>query len=111
MRDSFTPIEFQELSINLSKAALHQFIKRMMGQHYALFWRYDAKTIYLTVELGELTHELPFIRNDEFLTMQAKVLYVYDDVLSDASGKPVAIRKRKWDCQTNQQRTTLYYVL
>lgn len=84
MRDSFTPIEFQELSINLSKTALHQFIKRMMGQHYALFWRYDAKTIYLTVELGELTHELPFIRNDEFLTMQAKVLYVYDDVLSDA---------------------------
>lgn len=81
------PTEFQELSINLSKQALHQFIKTMMAEQYALFWRYDAKTIYLMIELGDLIHELPFIRNDQFLTMRARKLYIYDQTLSDALEK------------------------
>ena len=87
MRDSFVDVEFSEMYIVLSKTALHQFIKRMMSQHYSLFWRYDSKTIYLMIELEDSVHELPFIRNTEFLTLSADCLHVYDEVLASALEK------------------------
>ncbi|MFB4210825.1 hypothetical protein ACE1TH_02775 [Shouchella sp. JSM 1781072] len=77
------PTEFQELSIKITKRALHQFIKKMMANEYELHWRYDSNFIYLIIEFEDLVHELPFIRNDHFLTMTAKKLYVYDATLSD----------------------------
>ncbi|GAF22424.1 hypothetical protein JCM19047_2174 [Bacillus sp. JCM 19047] len=77
------PTEFQELSIKITKRTLHQFIKKMMAHEYALYWRYDSSFIYLIIELEDLVHELPFIRNDQFLTLKAKKLYVYDSILSD----------------------------
>ncbi|MED4127618.1 MULTISPECIES: hypothetical protein [Shouchella] len=77
------PTEFQELSIKITKRTLHQFIKKMMANEYALYWRYDSSFIYLIIELEDLVHELPFIRNDQFLTLKAKKLYVYDSILSD----------------------------
>lgn len=55
----------------------------MMANEYALYWRYDSSFIYLIIELEDLVHELPFIRNDQFLTLKAKKLYVYDSILSD----------------------------
>ncbi|WP_332689324.1 hypothetical protein [Halalkalibacter lacteus] len=87
MRDSFVEVEFSDVYIELSKPALHQFIKRMMSQHYSLFWRYDVKTIYLMIELEDSVHELPFIRNTEFLTLSADSLLLYDDVLASALEK------------------------
>lgn len=87
MRDSFVDVEFSEVYIELSKQALHQFIKRMMSQHYSLFWRYDAKTIYLMIELDESNHELPFVRNSDFLTLSADCLHIYDDTLANALEK------------------------
>lgn len=93
MPDASWPTEFQELSINLTKPALHHFIKGMMADEYALFWRYDAKTIYLMVELGDFIHELPFIRNEHFLTMRARVLYIYDSGLSNALEKLLQTEK------------------
>ncbi|WP_257391583.1 hypothetical protein [Halalkalibacter krulwichiae] len=87
MRDSFIEVEFSDIYIELSKPALHQFIKKMMSQHYSLFWRYDAKTIYLMIELDDSVHELPFIRNSEFLTLSAANLQIYDDVLANALEK------------------------
>lgn len=92
MRDSFI-VEFSDLYIKLTKQALHKFIKKMMGQDYSLFWRYDAKMIYLIVELEETVHELPFIRNNEFLTLAAENLHVYDRVLANALEKLVQNEK------------------
>ncbi|AIC95128.1 MULTISPECIES: hypothetical protein [Shouchella] len=77
------PTEFQELSIKITKRTLHQFIKNMMANEYALYWRYDSSFIYLIIELEDLVHELPFIRNEQFLTLKAKKLYIYDSILSD----------------------------
>ncbi|WP_059103961.1 hypothetical protein [Shouchella shacheensis] len=87
MRDAYSTVEFQEISIKMTKPALHQFIKRMMSQHYSLYWRYDSKTIYLIIELGDYVHELPFKRNADFLTMHAKLLYIYDETLASALEK------------------------
>ncbi|WP_100373545.1 hypothetical protein [Bacillus sp. FJAT-45037] len=87
MRDAFVDVEFSDVYIELTKPALHQFIKRMMSQHYSLFWRYDSKTIYLMIELEDSVHELPFIRNTDFLTLSAECLHVYDDVLASAIEK------------------------
>ncbi|NEU29707.1 hypothetical protein GN156_02820 [bacterium LRH843] len=84
MSDSFIEAEFSDLYIELTKQALHQFIKKMMSQHFSLFWRYDAKTINLMIELEDSTHELPFIRNSEFLTLSATRLHVSDNVLANA---------------------------
>lgn len=87
MKNSFVKVEFSDVYIELSKPALHQFIKKMMSKHYSLFWRYDVKTIFLMIELEEAVHELPFIRNTEFLTLSADCLHVYDDVLASALEK------------------------
>ncbi|MCK0472670.1 hypothetical protein [Halalkalibacter sp. APA_J-10(15)] len=84
MRNSFIDVEFSDIYIKLSKASLHQFIKRMMNQHYSLYWRYDAKTIYLMIERDESVHELPFLRNTEFLTLSAESIYIYDEGLASA---------------------------
>ncbi|ADC48513.1 MULTISPECIES: hypothetical protein [Alkalihalophilus] len=87
MREAFVDVEFSDVYIELTKPALHQFIKRMMSHHYSLFWRYDSKTIYLMIELEDSVHELPFIRNTEFLTLSAECLHIYDDVLASALEK------------------------
>ncbi len=92
MRDSFL-VEFSDLYIELTKPALHKFIKKMIGQDYSLFWRYDAKTIYLIIELEESIHELPFTRNRDFLTLSAKSLHINDDVLANALEKLVQNEK------------------
>ncbi|MBP3949579.1 hypothetical protein [Bacillus suaedae] len=93
MRNSFIDVEFTDVYIELSKPVLHQFIKRMMGQHYSLYWRYDAKTIYLMVELDESVHELPFLRNTDFLTLSASSLHIYDEVLASALEKLIQHQK------------------
>ncbi|GAF64014.1 hypothetical protein BTS2_0906 [Bacillus sp. TS-2] len=82
MKEAYIEVEFAELYIELSKTALHQFIKRMMSQKYSLYWRYDASTIYLMIELDERIHELPFVRNPEFLTLSVDNLHIYDEVLA-----------------------------
>ncbi|WP_062047989.1 hypothetical protein [Bacillus sp. JCM 19034] len=84
MRNSFIDVEFTNIQIKLSKPALHQFIKRMMNEHYSLYWRYDSKTIYLMIERDESVHELPFLRNTEFLTLSAESLYINDEGLASA---------------------------
>lgn len=87
MRDSFTSVEFSDVYIEINKQAMQNFIKKMMSQHYSLFWRYNVKTICLIIELDDTAHELPFIRNTEFLTLTADSLFVNDDVLANALEK------------------------
>ncbi|KMK74760.1 hypothetical protein [Alkalihalobacillus pseudalcaliphilus] len=93
MNDAYLEVEFSELYIELTKTALHQFIKRMMSQNYSLYWRYDAKTIYLMVELDESVHELPFVRNPNFLTLSVTNLHVYDEVLATSLEKLLQAEK------------------
>ena len=93
MRNDSFVVEFSDLYIELSKQALHKFIKKMMGQDYTLFWRYDTNNIYLIVELDDSVYELPFIRNREFLTLTAKSLHVRDSVLANALEKLVQNEK------------------
>ncbi|WP_413379577.1 hypothetical protein [Alkalihalobacillus sp. 1P02AB] len=93
MNDAYIEVEFSELYIELTKTALHQFIKRMMSKHYSLYWRYDAKTIYLMIELEESVHELPFVRNPEFLTLSVTSLHIYDEVLAEAIEKLLQAEK------------------
>ncbi|WP_088103562.1 hypothetical protein [Halalkalibacter urbisdiaboli] len=87
MRDAYVEVEFSDVYIELTKPALHQFIKRMMSHDYSLFWRYDEQTIYLMIELEDSVHELPFIRNAEFLTLAAESLHIYDDILASSLEK------------------------
>ncbi len=93
MRDAFVDVEFSDVSIKLTKPALHQFIKQMMSQHYSLFWRYDSQSIYLMVELEESVHELPFVRNSDFLTLSADNLHINDDKLANALEKLIQHEK------------------
>ncbi|KGA97373.1 hypothetical protein AJ85_13440 [Alkalihalobacillus alcalophilus ATCC 27647 = CGMCC 1.3604] len=93
MNDAYIEVEFSELYIELTKTALHQFIKRMMSKHYSLYWRYDAKTIYLMIELEESVHELPFVRNPEFLTLSVTSLHIYDETLAEAIEKLLQAEK------------------
>ncbi|TSB46153.1 hypothetical protein [Alkalicoccobacillus porphyridii] len=93
MRDAYIDVEFSEVYIELTKTALHQFIKRMMSQHYSLFWRYDTTTIFLMIEMEDYIHELPFIRNSTFLTLSADKLNIYDETLAGALEKLLQCEK------------------
>ncbi|MBM0067290.1 hypothetical protein [Alkalicoccobacillus gibsonii] len=93
MRDAYFDVEFTEVYIELTKTALHQFIKRMMSQHYSLFWRYDTTTIFLMIEMEDYIHELPFVRNASFLTLSAERLNIYDEILAAALEKLLQCEK------------------
>ncbi|SDB82475.1 hypothetical protein [Shouchella lonarensis] len=84
MQEADILIEFKEISINLSKPALHRFIKQMIRDHYHLHWRYDASTIYLMLQLDDEMNELPFERNKDFLTLRANKLCMDDQILAEA---------------------------
>ncbi len=84
MTQYFYEAEFNDLYIELSKHALHDFIKKMMEENFSLFWRYEEDTIYLIIDNEESTYEIPFIRNKEFLTLDVEHLSVSDEVIVDA---------------------------
>ncbi len=109
MRNDSFVVEFSDLYIELSKQALHKFIKKMMGQDYTLFWRYDTNKIYLIVELDDSVYELPFIRNREFLTLTAKSLHVRDSVLANALEK--LVQNEKGSGIVNGRRKALFISL
>jgi len=84
MNQYFFEAEFNDLYIELSKHALHEFIKKMMEENFSLFWRYEDDTIYLIIDNEETSYEIPFVRNRDFLTLHVDHLSVHDEVIVDA---------------------------
>lgn len=76
--------EFSNLHVELSKHALHQFIKKMMNENFSLFWRYEDDTILLIIDNHETLYEIPFIRNNDFLTLDVDYLTVNDEIIVEA---------------------------
>ncbi|WP_017726885.1 hypothetical protein [Halalkalibacterium ligniniphilum] len=84
MRDAYDGIEFHDLSINITKQSLYQFIKKMMHEAYSLYWRYDEKFIFLMLEKDQTVQEIPFVKNRSFLTLKADTLLITERPLAQA---------------------------
>lgn len=84
MKQYFFEAEFNDLHIKLTKQALHDFIKKMMEENFSLYWRYEDETIFLIIDNEENIYEIPFIRNDNFLTLNVDKMTVNDEIIVDS---------------------------
>ncbi|MBU8908354.1 hypothetical protein [Desertibacillus haloalkaliphilus] len=84
MTPYFYEAEFNNVYIEISKHALHEFIKKMMEEQLSLFWRYEEEKIFLIIDSDDAIHEIPFERNEEFLTLNIDHLTVNDEVIGEA---------------------------
>ncbi|WP_096198975.1 hypothetical protein [Bacillus sp. FJAT-45350] len=84
MTQHYYEAEFSDLYIEISKPALHDFIKKLMEENFSLFWRYEEDTIYLLIDNEELIYEIPFVRNNDFLTLDVDHLTVNDAIIAES---------------------------
>ncbi|WP_078555292.1 hypothetical protein [Bacillus alkalicellulosilyticus] len=84
MPKHFYEAEFSSLYIKLTKDALHEFIRKLMDENFSLYWRYENDTIFLIIDNENALCEIPFVRNEDFLTLHVDQLTVNDEIIVEA---------------------------